>query len=129
MKPVPSPTAITKPYWDATREGRLLFQRCGRCGAHTHYPRPLCPACGSSAFEWVQATGRGRIFSATVVHHPPSAAFASPLPYVLAIVELEEGPHMMANILTDGPVRIGAAVCVTFEPRGDFAIPQFVLVE
>jgi len=127
VKPVPAPTAVTKPYWDAAREGRLLLQRCTSCGAVTHYPRPLCPSCWSSALEWVDASGRGRVHSATVVHHPPSPAF--PVPYVLAIVELEEGPRMMANVLGGAPVGIGAAVRLTFERRGDFALPQFELVD
>ena len=71
------------------------------------------------------------MLSATVVHHPPSAAFASPRPYVLAIVRLEEGPQMMANILTEEPerVRIEMAVRLAFEQRGDFRIPQFVLAD
>jgi uncharacterized protein len=129
VKPVPSPSAITAPYWDAARDGRLLLRRCTECGVVAHPPRPLCPACWAAAFEWVESSGRGRVVSATTVHHPPSPAFATP--YVLAIVRLEEGPRMMTNIVTDDPsrVRIDMPVRVTFEERGDFRIPQFVPVD
>lgn len=129
MKPLPSPSPVTAPYWDAAREGRLLLRRCDACGAVSHPPRPLCVACWSDALSWIAASGRGTIVSATIVHQPPSPAYAADVPYVLAIVDLDEGPRMMANVVGCDPraVRIGARVRVTFEARGDFAIPQLEL--
>lgn len=131
MKPVPSPSPLTAPYWEAARDGRLLLRRCDACGAVSHPPRPLCVACWSDAVSWVTAKGSGRIVSATIVHQPPSPAYAAEVPYVLAIVDLEEGPRMMANIVgcKPGDVRIGAKVRVTFEERGEVRIPQFELDE
>lgn len=127
MKPLPHITDVTRPYWDAAREGRLLLQRCQRCQRHIHYPRPWCPYCWSCDLEWRPASGRGRVITFTVVHHPPSPAFAGDTPYMLAVIALAEGPQMMVNILTDRPdaVTIDMPVRVTFETRGDLAIPQF----
>lgn len=128
MKPVPVPSEITAPYWDAAKQGRLLLRQCTTCGAISHPPRPLCPACWSDVLAWIEASGRGRVVSATVVHQPPSPAFAAP--YVLAVVRLEEGPTLVTNLLRDpAAVRIEMSVRLAFEQRGDFQIPQFVLAE
>jgi len=88
-------------WWDATRERRLLVQRCGSCGDHQHYPRPFCVACGARDLALVAASGRGTVYSFTVVHRAPSAEFAPP--YTIALVRLEEGPLMLTRIV-DGPV-------------------------
>lgn len=119
------PSEVTAAYWQGAREGKLLLRRCQRCGAISHPPRPLCPSCWSDDLDWIEASGRGHVVTATTVHQPPSPAFT--VPYVLAIVRLAEGPQMMANLLCDpAAVRIGMAVKVTFERRGDLTIPQFV---
>lgn len=129
--PVPAITPDTAPYWDGAREGKLLLQRCLGCGALRFYPRHLCPGCWSESVEWVEASGRGRVHSFTIIHRPPAPAFAAQVPYVVALIDLEEGPRMMANVLGDGArqVRIDDPVRVTFEERaGGFKLPQFARV-
>ncbi len=126
-RPVPVVNADSKPYWDAARAGRLVLQRCVDCRALRFYPRHVCPRCWSADVEWVEVSGRGRVHSFTVIHRPPSPAFAAHVPYVVALVDLEEGPRMMANIVGDDAfdVRIDDAVTVVFEDRGDAKLPQF----
>jgi hypothetical protein len=127
-KPLPRVTEITRPYWEGARQGKLLLQRCRRCRAFVHYPRPWCPGCWSTDLEWVEACGRGRVITYTIVHQPPFESFAPDVPYVLAVVRLEEGPQMMANILSIDPkrMRVDLPVRVVFEERaGGFRIPQF----
>lgn len=125
--PVPVITPETAPYWNGAREGKLLLQRCLDCGALRFYPRRACPGCWSERAEWIEARGRGRVASFTVIHRPPAPAFAARVPYVVALVDLDEGPRMMTNIVGDDAldVAIDDAVEVAFEPRGDVALPQF----
>lgn len=127
-KPLPRVNETTRPYWDAAREGRLLIQRCRACALFIHYPRPWCPGCWSTALDWVEASGRGRVVTYTIVHQAPFAAYAGDVPYVLAVIALAEGPQMMANVVGVAPaeVRIDLEVEVTFEERaGGFRVPQF----
>jgi uncharacterized protein len=91
-------------------------------------PRYLCPACWSDQLEWVDVRGTGRVHSFSVIRRASDPAFASRVPYVVALIELDEGPRMMANVVGDDAlaVAIGDPVKVIFEDRGDGAlIPQF----
>jgi uncharacterized OB-fold protein len=127
--PRPPITPEAAPYWEAARQGRLLLQRCRACGAVRFYPRLLCPTCSSDDAEWVEASGRGRVHSFTVIHRPPAPAFAGRVPYVVALIDLDEGPRMMANIVGEGArgVHIDDAVQATFEQRGEgVVVPQFM---
>jgi len=102
----------TAPYWEAAAEGTLLLQRCRPVGHLQHYPRSLCATCWSQELEWEAASGRGTVWTYTVVHMPGHAAWRDEVPYVLAIVELDEGPRLMTNIVgtdTDA-VQVGQAV-------------------
>ncbi|MBI1966095.1 MAG: Zn-ribbon domain-containing OB-fold protein [Betaproteobacteria bacterium] len=122
------PDPLTAPYWAAARERRLALPYCTDCGRHHFYPRSICPHCSSARIEWVAASGRGEVYSFTVVHRAPSPAFAAAVPYVVAIVALEEGPHLMTNIIGCAPdaVRIGMRVRVTFRATGgDVTLPVF----
>src|ERR1700741_2416806 len=93
-KPLPEPTRDSQPYWDGLNEGRLLLQQCGACTRIRHYPRPVCDACYSMEVAWVEASGRGRVHSWTVAHHPFHPGFKAELPYIVAIVIPEEGGRM-----------------------------------
>lgn len=117
--PRPRPTALSAPFWAAANEGRLVLQRCTACAAFRWTPQLLCIRCHSDVYEWIQASGRGRIYSATVVHRAPSPAFTAP--YQVAVVELEEGPLMLTRIIDYGPgeVEIGQAVEVAFTRLDD----------
>jgi len=126
--PVPKPTNDSREFWSNAAEERLLLRACRSCGKAMFYPRPLCPACGSDALEWREASGRGVVHACTIVYRAPDQAFRARAPYVLALIDLEEGPRVMANVTDCRPdaVHIGMAVTVWFEPRGaDIAIPQF----
>ncbi|MCY3795976.1 MAG: Zn-ribbon domain-containing OB-fold protein [Gammaproteobacteria bacterium] len=127
-KPLPPINPATQPFWDACAQGRLLLQRCGDCGHLQLYPRLLCAACGSRTLGWVEASGRGTVKTFTIIRRAVSAAFEPDAPYVVALVELEEGPTLMSNIIGRDPasVAIGQPVRVTFEARGEgIAVPQF----
>lgn len=126
-KPLPVSTPETVPFWEGCRQGELRLQRCTACDALQFPPRRHCGSCLGDALAWQPASGRGRITSWTVVRHPVSAAFAADVPYVVAIVALDEGPTMMAGV-RECPidvVHVGMQVEVVFEPRTDtIAIPH-----
>ena len=126
-RPVPKPTPETEPFWSATLEGRLRLQQCRDCGEYIFYPRLVCPHCLSDALEWRDCSGRGVVYSYTVVERAP-AAFAEDAPYVVALVELAEGPRMMSWIRLEDvdAVSIGMPVTVDFERVSDeAALPVF----
>lgn len=110
-RPLPEPDAVTRPFWEAAAQGRLLHQRCPACGQRQFYPRALCTACGATP-EWAESCGRGTLHTFTVVRQYGMPPFSNELPYVVAIVELEEGVRMMGQ-LTGCPVeavRVGMPV-------------------
>src|SRR5260370_10227956 len=96
-KPVPEPTPETQPFWDGCARGELLLQRCIDCGQPYFYPRPVCPACGSTNVEWFAASGRAPLYSYVINHRPPRG-FEDDWPYAIAAVELAEGPRRRANM-------------------------------
>jgi uncharacterized OB-fold protein len=116
-KPIPTPTHETRPYWEGCKRHELRIQQCGACGQHQFYPRLYCSKCFSERVDWVNASGRAKVTTFTIVRRPVSPAFKDDLPYVVALVTLEEGPSMMTNIVGCAPekVTIGMPVAVTFE--------------
>jgi uncharacterized protein len=126
-RPVPTPTNFTRPFWDGTRQGKLLLQRCRACGTHQYYPRPVCMRCISRDLEWREASGRGTVYSYTVTHLPPEG-FEDRAPYVLVSVDLPEGVRVLGTLLDvpAGDVRIGLAVHATYESlTEDISLLQF----
>lgn len=121
----------SRPYWEGLTQGELRIQRCQACSQAVFYPRALCPHCHSEQLEWIVANGKGTIYTYTVAHQG-FGPFAADVPFVIALIELEEGARMMSRII-DAPrerVTIGAAVSVTFEGSGeDLTLPYFRLVE
>lgn len=105
----------TQPFWDACRERRFVIQRCAECGHHQFYPRPLCLKCESPRVGWVEAKGTGTVYSITTVRVPVIDDLAPP--YLLAIVELDEGPRYLANI-EGGEAGIGDRVSLAWRDRG-----------
>jgi len=127
-RPVPTPYQDTQAYWDAAKAQRLIIQRCTDCGEPQFYPRGVCKHCLGSKLEWFDASGRGKVHSFTICHRAPHPGFAGRLPFVLALVDLEDGVRMMTNIVDCDPdsVRIDMAVKVTFEQLSpDITLPQF----
>ena len=129
--PLPQPTPESKPFFDALKERRLLIQRCQECGHAYYYPRPFCPACLSGRVEWVQASGRGKLYS-FVINQRAAPGFLAP--YIIAVVELDEGPRMMTNLVDIEPdpefVRCEMAVEIVFDDvDDDFTLPRFRPIE
>jgi len=128
QKPVPVPNAESQEYWAGCKRHELLIQRCRACGRFQFYPRAVCAGCLSQELEWAKASGRGTVYSYSVVHRAPTKAFAADAPYTTAIVELEEGVRMMTNVVGCPPeeVRIGMPVEVVFEDVSEeIALPKF----
>ena len=131
LPPLPRPYQDTETYWAAARDHRFVIQHCKSCGKHQFYPRGVCSHCLSSDLEWHEASGKGTVYSFSVNHRAPHPGFSDEIPFVLAIVELEEGPRMMTNIVECNPdsVKIGMAVEVTFEDvTEEVTLPKFKLV-
>ncbi len=125
IKPLPKPTPASRPFWDAARRHELTLQRCGGCKKFIYYPRDRCPHCLSKDLSWERVSGRGTIYSYTVVRRASSRAFAD-APYVLAIVELDEGPRMTTNIVAPPEqLKIGMPVTAFF----DDVTPEHTLVK
>ena len=126
---IPPTSELTRPFWEAARDHELVIQHCGACGRPFFPPRAHCPGCGSAALSWRPVSGKGTVYSYTVAHRPPHPVFADQCPLTIAIVELEEGPRMMSNVIGCDPadVEVGMAVRVAFEPidDSDIVLPVF----
>lgn len=127
--PIPKPTPETKPFWDAARQHKLVVQRCGDCGQHYFYPRPLCRFCLSRNVSWTEVSGRGTLHTYVISHRPGRMAPIDP-PYVVAIVELDEGPRLMSNLVDVDPdpakIPCDMRVEVVFADLNDeIALPRF----
>jgi uncharacterized protein len=123
-------TPEAKPYWDGAREGRLMIPRCRGCGKAFMHPRVLCPFCASRNIEWIRATGRGRLHSFEIAHQILNKTFKVKTPVVLALVELDEGPRLLTNLVNVTPdpakIRCDMAVEVVFEKQTDeVSLPMF----
>jgi uncharacterized protein len=100
-KPLPRPLSpeVTRPFWEAATRHELVMPRCTICDHLFFYPRSECPRCLSNHLEWVRVSGRGRLHTYTVVYQPANAAFRDDTPYIYAVVQLDEGPRMVSNVL------------------------------
>jgi uncharacterized OB-fold protein len=129
-KPQPRPSPESLPFWEGTKAHKLLLPRCNACGQFWFPPSARCVHCLSSDFSWIESGGQGRIYSFVVFHRVYHPAFEQDVPYTVAIVELDEGVRVLANIVgtPSDDVRCDIRVCVVFEERGDQTIPQFAVV-
>jgi len=124
QRPLPTPmTPEAKPYWDGLRMGKLMLPKCNDCGAAFFYPRILCPHCHSRNVGWIQASGKGKLYSFEIAYRTFNPAFKVEAPFILAMVELEEGPRMMSNLINIKPdpavVKCDMPVEVVFEKQTD----------
>ncbi len=131
-KPLPTPDPLTKIYWDSVKAHAMQLQKCADCGQFIFYPRAVCPGCFSRNLRWTPVSGRGKIYGFTINmgRHPSTAAFGADVPYVIALVELEEGPRMMTNIVGVEPspehVKVGMDVVVQYDDVTDsITLPKF----
>ncbi len=124
--PLPRPSPLSQPHWDAARAERLVFQRCSACSACVFIPQPACTGCFGPHLEWVQSSGRGTLYSYTIVHRPQRPEFQ--VPYAVAIVELEEGWHMLSNLIDCelAEIRVGMELEVAFRKMSEqITLPFF----
>jgi len=126
-RPFPYPDRDTAPFWEAQNHHELKFQKCAQCGEVRYPVGPLCPECRSFEFAWITSTGRGTIYSYTIVRYQTHPAFE--VPYTVVLAELEEGPRLIAQLrAAEGtPVDIGARVHVEWEDLPHQSLPVFVL--
>jgi len=124
---IPKPTPETQHYWDGAREGELRIQACNSCKENYFPPRPFCPKCGARDVKVVKASGKGKLYS-YIINHLPSPGYTSP--FIVAIVELDEGVRLMTNLLEIEPdpakIELDMPLEVTFEKVSDeISLPQF----
>ena len=127
-KPLPQANPDTQPFWDGCKEHELRFQKCMDCDHVRWPPSIICPECHADQTEWITAGGKGVVYTYAVYHRAFHPAFKDDLPYVAAIVELEEGPHLLTNIIGCKPeeVRCDMPVVVAWEDVTDeFSLPKF----
>lgn len=129
-KPLPAVDDLSKPFWEAAKQHQLVVQRCQDCGYFNHPPRPACDACQSQQLQFEPVSGRGTIYSFTVMHQPNVAGFADEIPYINILVELEEQPllFMVSNLSISelDKIKIGGQVEVYFEELdAEVTLPQF----
>lgn len=101
---VPEITELTAPYWKACREGWVALQQCDTCGHSWHPPQPTCPICRRSEWTWVRAGDSGKVYSFAVIRHAAHDAVVAKLPYIVALITLDEGPNILMNIVDCGSV-------------------------
>jgi uncharacterized OB-fold protein len=130
-KPLPEITPVNQRFWEAAKEGKLMMQRCKDCQSWVWCPRPICVDCNSDKLEWTSLSGRGKIFSFTVIREVVGRelrGFASDIPYVTAWIDLDEGPRICSNVIgcPIESVKIGMDVQVAFEDTGEgISLPKF----
>jgi len=128
-KPLPVLDPESTPFWEACRGHRLKIVKCGDCGQLRFPPTSFCPNCNSNCVEWVEASGKGTVFSWIVVRHPvPKDVYAGDVPYVVALVTLEEGVRMPTNIVGCAPEDVTASMPVAVQFRDvtpEITLPVF----
>jgi uncharacterized OB-fold protein len=129
-KPVPVPQGESDEYWNKAKEHELWLRNCNDCGNPYFYPRDISPCCFSKDTSWIKASGKGTLYTYAIAHRPPHPGFAQDAPYVVAVVELDEGPRMPTNIVIDDPtpekLQIGMSLEAVFEDITDtIALPKF----
>lgn len=126
-KPVPRPAPESVPYWEAAREHRLALPKCEDCGHRWFPPSRTCPHCLSAQVAFADVSGRGNVYSFVTFHRVYHPAFEDEVPYVVALIELEEGPRLLSNIvdIARDDVRCEMPVEVVFEDVGETTIPKF----
>ncbi len=113
-------TAVTEPFWKGLEKGELLFQRCESCGANQLPPRRECTNCLDANLAWAKASGKGKLITWVDYHRAYDPSFKDQIPYNVAIVELEEGPRLVTNIVTDDPENLQIDQPLAFRPANRF---------
>lgn len=130
-KPLPQPSPWSQPFWEGAKRHELLLQKCSACSQINMYPKKYCPCCLSDKMEWFKASGRGKIYSFTVVENNPPSAFIDDVPFIIAIIRLEEGVRILSNVITNDldSLECELGVEVLFEDVTDeITLPKFQVV-
>lgn len=106
IKPLPTPDEDTKVFWQGLKDGKLLLQHCSDCGHVQYYQQAICRTCGSEKLVHRAASGRGTVFSYSVIHRAPGPAFKQDVPYAVLLVELDEGPRMISSLVGADPMSV-----------------------
>ena len=127
LKPVSEADELTEPFFAAGEEGRLLLATCSVCGEMRLPTSSACPSCLGEGFEWNEVSGKGTVYTFAIMHQRYHAAWEPDLPYNIALVELDEGPRMPANIIgvENDAITVGMPVEVVWEREGDAPVPRF----
>jgi uncharacterized OB-fold protein len=126
-KPLPEVQPWSQKFWDGTKQGKLLIQICKDCNSKIFYPRKYCPECWSGNLDWIEASGKGKIYTFSTAFSMVEPRFMDELPYTIAYVDLDEGIRLMSRIVESDlkNIKIGMDVEVIFFQRGDFYMPYF----
>ena len=127
-KPLPARTPVSQEYWQALKRHELTIQKCRKCGKNIFYPREFCPDCLSEDLEWFKVSGKRKLHSYTVIHSTAYSEFRNELPIILGFVELEEGVHMVSNIVECKlqNLKVDMDVEVVFDDiTKEFTLPRF----
>jgi uncharacterized OB-fold protein len=130
-RPAPLPDPESAAFWAETLEGKLAVQECSVCGHRQLYARSLCTNCHSASLTWVTTNGEGTVYSRTIIRQKPSRSFKHMIPFVVALIDLDDGPRLMSNVVGTPAedVKIGDRVRVVFEPVSDAAaLPLFEVI-
>lgn len=132
LKPIPIPSQESKPYWEALRAHKLLMPHCDACDKFWFPPSHNCPRCAAENWQWRPVRGQGRIFSYVVYHRVYHPGFASEVPYAVGVIELDEGPRLLSNVIGRAPqdLRCDMRVEVTFDDiTPEATIPKFRVID
>ena len=127
-KALPNPTGLSQPFWDGTRQNKLMLQKCNDCGDFRFTPQMLCRNCYSDNFTWTEVSGRATLWSYTTIYRPQTPEFSEDVPYIEIVAELEEGPLMLSDLEGIEPesCEIGMPLKVHFEKATDeITLPKF----
>ena len=123
-KPLPQITPLTQPFWEATANKRLVIQRCSNCGVFVWCPHPSCTECGSDSLEWKPVSGHGTVFSFTIIRHVlerRGRGFENDVPYIIAWINLDEGPRFCSNV---GKIAVTARYHASLNPSAYLKKPM-----
>ena len=132
-KPLPRPNEETQPFWDGLKKHELTLPHCKKCDTYHLYPRPFCPFCFSWDIDWRKTSGKGKLYTYAIQHRAQHPAFKEEAPYITAIVQLDEGPRMMTNLVDVEPdpakIRCDSPVEIVYDDvTENITLPKFRLV-
>ena len=133
-KPIPTPSALTQPFWDGAKEGKLMLPCCNNCNRVHWYPRHICPFCHETDIQWIEGSGEGTLYT-FAVQHRAFGGWSGEVPFITAYIDLKEGDRMLTVLRgvdpnDPGAIQIGTKVKVEFEQANDtMAIPYWRVVE